>query len=135
MSLHVSGPQRVRERDVGRPLSCLTIESILDGDETAASRGWQRCPGRRLACGVAGDRLPLGQWLGWEDRVQSCRAEVVGGDGGIGDAERGQGGLAGCPCLCLCQGAAVGWLKLHGRPVPLPVQQVEKVDTAKKEDP
>lgn len=101
MSLHGSGPQRVRERvevgtDVGRPLSCLSIESILDRYETAASRGWQRCPGGRLACCVGGDQLAPGQRLGWQDHVQSCRAEVVGGDGSVRDVERGQGGLAGC---------------------------------------
>lgn len=80
---------------MGRPLSCLNIESILNGDETVASRGWQRCPRGRMLCCVVGDRLPPGQWLWWKDRVHSCPAEVVGGDDGIGDVGRGQGGLAG----------------------------------------
>lgn len=46
-------------------------------------------------CCVGGNRRPPGQWLGWKDHVQICRAEVVGSDGGVGDVERSQGGLAG----------------------------------------
>ena len=87
---------------VERPLFCLSIESVLDRDEAASHGGRRGCPGAEAlgsVRGVGGERHPPGQWLGWGDPVQGCRAEVVGGrggGGGIGDVEGGQGGLAGC---------------------------------------
>lgn len=81
-----------------------------------------------------GEPHPPRQGPGLENCVQSCWA-VVGGDGGIGHVERGQGVLASCPCLCLCLEAAERWLKLRDRPVPLPMQKVEEVDAAEEEDP
>lgn len=73
----------------------MSIESVLNGDETASSRGWQSCPGGQLVCHVGGEQHPPRRWLGREDGVQSCRA-VVGGNGGIGNVWRGQGGLVSC---------------------------------------
>lgn len=80
------------------PLSCLSIKSILDGDETAACRGWQEHPGGRrpgVARSVRREHRPWGQWPGLEDRVQSGSAIAVGVDSSsVEDVERGQGGMA-----------------------------------------
>lgn len=86
---------------VERPLFRLSVESVLHRDEAAACGGRRGRPGAGAlgsARGVGEGRHPPGQWLGWGDRVQGCRAEVVGGrgGGGVGNVEGGQGGLAGC---------------------------------------
>lgn len=77
---------------VRRPLSCLSIESILHVDEAAAHRGRQQGQAGRHR--GAREQLPLSLRLGREGRAQSCGAKVSVA-GYMGDVERGPGSLAG----------------------------------------
>lgn len=97
-SFHSPGPPTVREKSeagtgVGRPLPCLSVESVLNRDKAATCK--DGCGGRGgralgLVCGMGGERCPpVGV-----SRVQSSWAEA-GVDSGIRVMESSLGGLAG----------------------------------------